>query len=109
MRSVLLLVLLPFAAVASTFFNPAWNVARVTVRGQGATMEHVVFASGWNRRGAWRDSLKFNFEDGWRFPWGDGHLSSVEVMSWGEIRPASNITNVIAGIGVPVSIVPGLT
>lgn len=67
------------------------------------------FASNWNRRGAWRDSLKLDFDGEWLFPWGDGHLSSVEVMSWGEIRPGCGDTNVIADIGVPIAIVPGLT
>lgn len=67
------------------------------------------FASNWNRRGAWRDSLQFDFDGEWLFPWGDGHLSSVEVMSWGEIRPGCGDTNVIVGIGVPLAIVPGLT
>jgi len=67
------------------------------------------FASNWNRRGAWRDSLKFDFDGEWLFPWGDGHLSSVEVVSWGEIRPGCGDTNVIADIGVPLAIVPGLT
>lgn len=33
-------VAIPFA-VAPTFFNPAWNVARVTVRGKTATQECV--------------------------------------------------------------------
>ena len=67
------------------------------------------FVDNWNKRGAWRDSLKFDFDGEWRFPWGDGHLSSVEVMAWGEIRPVYNNTNAIARTGIPLAIVPGLT
>ena len=66
-------------------------------------------ASNWNARGAWRDSFRLDFDEGWGFPWGTNHLTSVEVLSHGEIRPQWNDTNVVARLGAPVSIVPGLT
>ena len=66
-------------------------------------------AANWNVRGAWRDSFKLDFDEGWVFPWGTNHLTSVEVLSHGEIRPLWNDTNAVARLGVPVSIVPGLT
>ena len=66
-------------------------------------------AANWNVRGAWRDSFKLDFDAGWVFPWGTNHLTSVEVLSHGEIRPQWNDTNAVARLGVPVSIVPGLT
>ena len=66
-------------------------------------------ASNWNARGAWQDSFRLDFDEGWVFPWGTNHLTSVEVLSYGEIRPQWNDTNAVARLGVPVSIVPGLT
>ena len=33
----------------------------------------------WNRRGAWDDSFRLDFGEGWVFPWGSNHLSGVEV------------------------------
>ena len=66
-------------------------------------------ASNWNARGAWRDSFRLDFDEGWVFPWGTNHLTSVEVLSHGEIRPQWNDTNAVARLGAPVSIVPGLT
>ena len=66
-------------------------------------------AANWNVRGAWQDSFRLDFADGWVFPWGTGHLASVEIVSQGEIRPAWNDTNAIARIGARVAIVPGLT
>ena len=67
------------------------------------------FASNWNMRGAWRDSMKIEFENGWVFPHGSNHLESVEVMAWGEVRTRHDDTNAIASIGMPLAIVPGLT
>ena len=66
-------------------------------------------ASNWNARGAWRDSFRLDFDQGWVFPWRTNHLTSVEVLSHGEIRPQWNDTNAVARLGAPVSIVPGLT
>ncbi|MBR2940876.1 MAG: hypothetical protein IKC14_06160 [Kiritimatiellae bacterium] len=63
----------------------------------------------WNRRGAWDDSFRLDFGDGWVFPWGSNHLSSVEVLSCGEVWPRWDDTNRIAALDVPLAIVPGLT
>ena len=63
----------------------------------------------WNRRGAWDDSFRLGFGEGWVFPWGSNHLSGVEVLSRGEVWPRWNDTNRIAGLDVPLAIVPGLT
>ena len=63
----------------------------------------------WNRRGAWDDSFRLDFGDGWVFPWGSSHLSSVEVLSCGEVWPRWDDTNRIAALDVPLAIVPGLT
>ncbi|MBR1870219.1 MAG: hypothetical protein IJ802_00125, partial [Kiritimatiellae bacterium] len=76
-----------------------------TVQPSGAEF----FASNWNMRGAWRDSMKIEFENGWVFPHGSNHLESVEVMAWGEVRTRHDDTNAIASIGMPLAIVPGLT
>ena len=65
--------------------------------------------SNWNRRGAWDDSFRLDFAADWVFPWGSNHLSGVEVLSRGEVWPRWNDTNRIAGLDVPLAIVPGLT
>lgn len=65
--------------------------------------------SNWNRRGAWDDSFRLDFAEDWVFPWGSNHLSGVEVLSRGEVWPRWNDTNRIAGLDVPLAIVPGLT
>ena len=67
------------------------------------------FAANWNARGAWQDSFKCDFEDGWEFPCGTNHLVSVEVISQGKLWPKWNDTNAVADVGVPLAIVPGLT
>ena len=69
--------------------------------------ETDTMARNWNRRGAWRDSMQFDFHDGWVFPWGSNHFSRVEVVSSGEIWPRWNDTNAIASVGVPLAIPPG--
>ena len=63
----------------------------------------------WNRRGAWDDSFRLDFAEDWVFPWGSNHLSALEVLSRGEVWPRWNDTNRIAGLDVPLAIVPGLT
>ena len=65
--------------------------------------------SNWNRRGAWDDSFRLDFDADWVFPWGSNHLSGVEVLSRGEVWPRWDDTNRIAGLDVPLAIVPGLT
>lgn len=65
--------------------------------------------SNWNRRGAWDDSFRLDFAEDWVFPWGSNHLSGVEVLSRGEVWPRWNDTNRIAGLDIPLAIVPGLT
>jgi hypothetical protein len=68
-----------------------------------------ITAVNWNRRGAWDDSFRLDFSEGWVFPWGSNHLSSVEVLSKGEVWPRWNDTNRIAALDVPLAIVPGIT
>lgn len=63
----------------------------------------------WNRRGAWDDSFRLDFDGGWVFPWGSNHLTGVEVLSRGEVWPRWDDTNAIAVLDVPLAIVPGLT
>ena len=62
-----------------------------------------------NARGAWRDSFRLDFEDGFVFPFGTNHLSSVEVFTQGYVRPRRKSAEVVADIGSRVAIVPGLT
>lgn len=63
----------------------------------------------WNTRGAFDDSFRCEFEDGFVFPEGTNHLSGVEILSSGEIWRTPFDTNSVASIGIPVSIVPGVT
>ena len=63
----------------------------------------------WNIRGAWKDSLWLDFEDGWVFPWGTNHLTGVEVVSYGQVWASPFDTNAVASAGAPFEIVRGLT
>lgn len=60
----------------------------------------------WHRRGAWEDSIPFEFDSGWTFPCGTGRLAGVEIFSCGEIRPDARATNVVARLPVPLAQVP---
>ena len=66
-------------------------------------------AASWNVRGAWKDSFWLDFEDCWVLPWGTNHLSGVEVVSYGQVWQTPFDTNVVASLGVPAEIVPGLS
>lgn len=66
-------------------------------------------AAKWNVRGAWNDSFRYAFADGWEFPFGTGHLDRVEVCSQGRVIPHYGSTNVIADVGVPLQIVNPIT
>lgn len=58
------------------------------------------------RHGVYEDGQRVGFADDWVFPFGTNHLSSVEVMSWGEILPNGFATTPIAAFGCHVSLVP---
>ena len=62
-------------------------------------------AEKWNVRGAWNDSFRYAFDDGWEFPFGTGHIDRVEVCSQGRVIPRYGSTDVIASVGVPLEIV----
>ena len=66
-------------------------------------------AAKWNVRGAWNDSFRYAFADGWEFPFGTGHLDRVEVCSQGRVIPRYGSTDVIADVGVPLQIVNPIT
>ena len=63
----------------------------------------------WNARGAFDDSFRHEFEDSFVFPEGTNHLSGVEILASGEIWRSPFDTNPVASIGIPVSIVAGVT
>ena len=58
------------------------------------------------RHGVYEDGQRVGFDEDWVFPFGTSHLSSVEVMSWGEILPNGFATTPIAELGCRVSLVP---
>lgn len=58
------------------------------------------------RHGVYEDGQRVCFDEDWVFPFGTNHLSSVEVMSWGEILPNGFSTTPIAAFGCRVSLVP---
>ena len=62
------------------------NLANVMNPVQSQTTFAERKTANWNIRGAWKDSLWLDFEDGWVFPWGTNHLSGVEVVSYGLLR-----------------------
>ena len=81
--------ILPVATVAnghavSTGGTPVVPVGATSPR-TSATMPFR--AAKWNVRGAWNDSFRYAFADGWEFPFGTGHLDRVEVCSQGRIIP----------------------
>ena len=103
--------ILPVATVAnghavSTGGTPVVPVGATSPR-TSATMPFR--AAKWNVRGAWNDSFRYAFADGWEFPFGTGHLDRVEVCSQGRIIPRYGSTDVIADIGVPLQIVNPIT
>ena len=97
----------PLVGLARSIWPEAFE--RRTLSQQLPLTDAEKMASNWNTRGAWQDSFRLDFDAPWAFPWGTNRLTSVEVLSYGEIRPRWNDTNAVARLGVPVSIVPGLT
>ena len=64
----------------------------------------------WNLPGAWQYSMRRqDFAGGFVFPYGTNHLACVHVSSQGSVRETRFSTNVIASVGVPLAVVPGLT
>ena len=59
--------------------------------------------------GVYEDAVRIVFPEGWVFPHGSNHLSSVEVMAWGEILPDGYSENAIASLGPRLSLVPGVS
>jgi len=97
----------PLVGLARSIWPEAFELR--TLSQQLPLTDAEKMASNWNTRGAWQDSFRLDFDAPWAFPWGTNRLTSVEVLSYGEIRPRWNDTNAVARLGVPVSIVPGLT
>ena len=62
-----------------------------------------------NARGAWVDSFRLDFPDGFVFPFGTNHLSFVEVFTQGYVRPRRMTYEILADMGERVAIVPGLS
>ena len=64
----------------------------------------------WNLPGAWQYSMRRqDSAGGFVFPYGTNHLACVHVSSQGSVRETRFSTNVIASVGVPLAVVPGLT
>ena len=63
----------------------------------------------WNARGAWQDSFWLPFAEGWVFPHCSNHLSGVEVVSFGQLWAMPFGSGVVASIGEPASLVPGIS
>ena len=66
----------------------------------------AILATNWWRRGCWEDCRKVEFADGWVFPFGSNHLSSVVVMSQGEVRTGFSDASEIAALGTKVALAP---
>ena len=62
----------------------------------------------WNH-GIYMGGERVDFEPGWVFPYGSNHLSSVEVMAWGEILANSRSLAPIASLGRRVSLLPDVS
>ena len=85
------------------------HVQSLVVQSPRASATMPFRAAKWNVRGAWNDSFRYAFADGWEFPFGTGHLDRVEVCSQGRVIPRYGSTNVIADVGVPLQIVNPIT
>lgn len=59
--------------------------------------------------GVYLDGERIDFGDGWVFPHGTNHLSSVEVMPWGDVLPDGFADSPIASFGTRLSLVPGVS
>ena len=59
--------------------------------------------------GVYEEGVRIAFPEGWVFPHGSNHLSSVEAMAWGEILPDGYAENAIASLGPRLSLVPGVS
>ncbi len=66
----------------------------------------AILATNWWRRGCWEDCRKIEFADGWVFPFGTNHFSSVVVMSQGGVRTGFCDASEIAALGTKVALVP---
>ena len=67
---------------------------------------NAVLAEKWWRRGAWEDVMRVEFPQGWVFPFGEDHLSFVDVVSQGSVRRRWTDTNEVASVGIPLALVP---
>ena len=67
---------------------------------------NAVLVEKWWRRGAWEDVMCVEFPQGWVFPFGEDHLSFVDVVSQGSLRRRWTDTNEVASVGVPLSLAP---
>ena len=85
------------------------HVHSLVVQSPRASATMPFRAAKWNVRGAWNDSFRYAFADGWEFPFGTGHLDRVEVCSQGRVIPRYGSTDVIADVGVPLQIVNPIT
>ena len=85
------------------------HVHSLVVQSPRASATMPFRAAKWNVRGAWNDSFRYAFADGWDFPFGTGHLDRVEVCSQGRVIPRYGSTDVIADVGVPLQIVNPIT
>ena len=59
--------------------------------------------------GVYMGGERVDFAPGWVFPYGSNHLSSVEVMAWGEILSNSRSLTPIASLGRRVSLLPDVS
>ena len=67
---------------------------------------NAVLAEKWWRRGAWEDMMRVGFPPGWVFPFGEDHLTFVDVVSQGSLRRRWTDTNEVATIGIPLALAP---
>ena len=76
--------------------NPSFVIENEPIHHSTFSILHSQFASQfpsnavlhdkWWKRGAWEDVLRVHFPNGWVFPFGEDHLTFVDVMSQGSLR-----------------------
>ncbi len=67
---------------------------------------NLVRVEKWWRRGGFNDGHIVTFDDGWCFPYGTNHLTSVEVWASGSVYPTLKDPNPIAELHTKLSLAP---
>ena len=105
------------AAIARILLPPDGDLSSVEsslAAGMNAEPPRSAPEPTWQTFGYWNHGIytggeRVDFAPGWVFPYGSNHLSSVEVMAWGEILSNSRSLAPIASLGRRLSLLPDVS